>query len=223
MDEKIYTIPINLSFEQLSGCPLCRLYEEAKSKALDYVTGAAMMEPSVRIMTNEQGFCREHFSDMLAMKNRLSVALMLESHMDEIGKRLYAHGGKNASKEAGRIAGSCFVCSRIEEYMSHYLSNIVHMFRSGLEFRELYSRQEGFCIPHTAALLAAGAEGLSKKEFPDFQRLTLEAAKRSHDALREDLAGFTRSFDYRFQAEPKTERVKSAVENTVAYLASVKK
>ncbi len=223
MSEKIYTIPINLSFEQKCGCPLCRLYEQARSNALEYVTGAAMMEPDVRIETNRLGFCREHFSDMLGMKNRLSVALMLESHMDEVEKKVFSHDGKHAAKEAGRVAESCFVCSRIEEHMSHYISNTVHMFRSDPEFRKLYAAQEIFCLPHLAALLKCAEDRLGKKEYPEFLRISVAIAQKGHAALREDLAGFTRSFDYRFQNEPKTERVKASVDNTVAYLSSVKK
>lgn len=86
MAEQIYTIPINEAFEQHGGCPLCRMKQKLERESLEYVMGAAMMDPDVRIRTNRLGFCRNHYDDMLAMKNRLSLALMLESHLDEVSK-----------------------------------------------------------------------------------------------------------------------------------------
>ncbi len=84
MAEQIYTIPINEAFEERGGCPLCRMRQKLERESLEYVMGAAMMDPDVRVRTNRLGFCRKHFDDMLSMKNRLSLALMLESHLDEI-------------------------------------------------------------------------------------------------------------------------------------------
>ncbi len=86
MAEQIYTIPISEAFEQHDGCPLCRMKEKLERESLEYVMGAAMMDPDVRIRTNRLGFCRGHYDDMLAMKNRLSLALMLESHLAEVSK-----------------------------------------------------------------------------------------------------------------------------------------
>ena len=81
MEEKIYTIPVTQAFEKKEGCPFCRLKKELENTELELIMGASMMEPDVRIKTNEQGFCRRHFDKMFEMKNRLSLALMLESHL----------------------------------------------------------------------------------------------------------------------------------------------
>ncbi|MDR1438577.1 MAG: DUF6062 family protein [Clostridiales bacterium] len=90
MKESIYTIPISEAFGRLDGCPLCSLERGLEAASLEYVMGAAMMEPDVRAKTNEQGFCSAHLSKMLAMNNRLSLSLLLESHLIEIGKGLFA-------------------------------------------------------------------------------------------------------------------------------------
>ncbi len=231
MVEKIYTIPITEIFEEPKGCPICRLYEKAKTKALEYVTGAAMMEPSVRIATNEAGFCREHFDDMMEMNNRLSVALMLESHMDTLEKRIWKGSrgllGKTDPQKLVELANktdhSCFVCNRIDEEMKHYLRNVVYLWKTELDFRLLFDKQEGFCLRHTADLLSVASEKLGKKDLAVFTEAVAELGWKYHAALREDLAGFTKSFDYRNAGQPKTERVKGAVENTVSYLSSTKK
>ena len=57
MKESIYTIPISEVFEPRCGCPLCRLRDTLEQRCIDYIMGAAMMEPDIRIRTNEQGFC----------------------------------------------------------------------------------------------------------------------------------------------------------------------
>lgn len=95
--EKIYTIPVNEAFEASAadpacGCPFCTLYRKLEENELDLILGASMMEPDVRIKTNEQGFCKTHYDMMFTRKNRLGMALMLESHLAEIKKEV-AGGG----------------------------------------------------------------------------------------------------------------------------------
>ena len=82
MKEAIYTIPISEVFEPKDGCPLCRLRDILEQRCLEYIMGAAMMEPDIRVETNRLGFCKDHYFMMLGRKNRLSIALMLQSHLD---------------------------------------------------------------------------------------------------------------------------------------------
>ena len=106
--EQIYTIPVNEAFDKsladpACGCPFCTLYKKLQSDNLDIILGASMMEPDIRIKTNKLGFCGKHYSMMFEKKNRLGLALMLESHLDElrddIGKKLLVLSpGDNARK-----------------------------------------------------------------------------------------------------------------------------
>ncbi|MBR5031680.1 MAG: ABC transporter substrate-binding protein, partial [Clostridia bacterium] len=75
MQEKIYTIPVNEAFEQTDDCPFCVMYNKLESNEIDLITGASMMEPDIRIKTNELGFCRDHFEKMFAKPQRLPLAL----------------------------------------------------------------------------------------------------------------------------------------------------
>ena len=91
--EQIYTIPVNEAFEASAadkscGCPFCSLYNKLEDDELELILGASMMEPDVRIKTNEQGFCRLHYDLMFVRKNRLGMALTLESHLGELKKEL---------------------------------------------------------------------------------------------------------------------------------------
>ena len=95
--EKIYTIPVNEAFEaseadHACGCPFCTLYRKLENDQLELILGASMMEPDVRIKTNEKGFCATHFQMLLSGKNRLGLGLMLESHTEQLKKELADKG-----------------------------------------------------------------------------------------------------------------------------------
>ena len=84
MRDDICTIHVIQVFEIDDGCPICRMRRTVENHIVDYIMGAAMMEPDVRIETNKTGFCPSHYDMMLNHKGRLSLALMLETHLDFI-------------------------------------------------------------------------------------------------------------------------------------------
>ena len=91
--EQIYTIPVNEAFDACRdkpecGCPMCRLYLSLVDTELDLILGASMMEPDVRIKTNEQGFCPTHYRRMQKRRRMLGMGLMMESHLAEVKKIL---------------------------------------------------------------------------------------------------------------------------------------
>ena len=53
MKETIVTIPINDLFAPKCGCPLCRMEEMLEEQYVTFITGDAMMEPTVRVATNK--------------------------------------------------------------------------------------------------------------------------------------------------------------------------
>ena len=52
MREDICSIPISEIFEPKDGCPFCRMRDMLEDRMATYITGAAMMEPDVRVETN---------------------------------------------------------------------------------------------------------------------------------------------------------------------------
>ena len=116
MREDICTIPISEAFEGNDGCPICRMRKTVEERILDYIMGAAMMEPDIRIETNKKGFCLTHYCQILGQRNRLSVALMMESHLEQLEKDIAAleeekkilegklSGGEISSKELGEAS-----------------------------------------------------------------------------------------------------------------------
>ena len=127
MRESILTIPINEIFEPKEGCPVCRMRDILEKRTVEYIMGAAMMEPDVRIETNKLGFCYTHFSQMLKQKNRLSLALMLQTHIetlnrDALAKRSILEPRAKKQKSLLKQTESCFVCSKVEWAMQRLLT-----------------------------------------------------------------------------------------------------
>ncbi len=230
MAEQIYTIPITEAFSEKDGCPLCRLRRQLESDSLSYVMGAAMMEPDVRLRTNRLGFCRTHCNAMLEMKNRLSLGLMLESHLDTVaslfteddgGKksRLRHHTGPTPAAAAAAQAESCFVCSRVRGFEDKYIDNTVHLWKKDAAFRELFAEQPWFCLRHYALLLDQAQSQLSEERFSVFCGTITQQMQSHVRALRADVTGFCRSFDYR--GDPLTQEQRSAVARACDFLTGL--
>ncbi|MBQ8341778.1 MAG: hypothetical protein IJY22_05320 [Clostridia bacterium] len=228
--EQIYTIPVNEAFEQSAadhtcGCPMCTLYNKLENDELELILGASMMEPDVRIKTNKQGFCRTHYDMMFVRKNRLGMALTLESHLNELkgdlGKGLLGSlMGRPDQKPAKRIAAledSCYVCGRIDFHFQHMAETVVLLFDTDENFVKKMQNQPYFCLPHYRLLLEKAAARLSKKKLPDFCQLTEKIEKTYLDSLSEDISWFCKKFDYRYDKEP-WKNSKDSVERAIKFL-----
>ncbi len=229
MKETIYTIPINEAFEKKDGCPLCRLRRKLEHDSLDYILGAAMMEPDVRIETNKQGFCAPHYQTMLGINRKLSLALTLESRLAQVEqylegdlKRTPSGGLFGAKSEKGAMresAESCYVCSRIAFFEDHYYKNIFHMWKTMPEFHLLLMAQPYFCMQHASKLLDLAPAALGKKESADFVRAVGEITKNYLSELSEDVSAFCKSFDYRSSGKPLIGTQKNAPERAIEFLS----
>lgn len=225
--EQIYTIPVNEAFDAASegnsrGCPFCMLAEKLENNEIDLILGASMMEPDIRIKTNEQGFCRHHFDMMFSGKNRLGLGLILESHLDEQKKHFSKNGliskpGESEIRTVSRLNENCYVCSKIEYHFSKMLETAVLLWEKDPEFRKKTSRQPYFCLPHYKRFLETASSYLSKKMFKEFYNAVEETENSYFDALREDVSWFCKKFDYRYNDEP-WKNSKDAVERAIAFL-----
>lgn len=218
MAEHLYTIAINEHFSKKHGCPVCSLRNMIEKNEIDAITGAAMMEPSVRIQTNRQGFCFDHFSMMLKNGKRLPVALILQSHLEEIESTLDGAKPEKAEKYLHTMIGDCYVCAKRDEKMARILSNIIYLWHTDEKFRLLFSQQPGFCLPHYRDLLAVSDE-LSKKERSAFCDALAGLERTCLLTLSDDVDWFCKKFDYRFAKED-WKNSKDAIERTVMTLTS---
>lgn len=202
MRESILTIPVNEILEPKCGCPICRMRDMLEQRTIEYIMGAAMMEPDVRMETNKLGFCKTHFEQMRDCKNRLSLALMLQSHLQDIQKNIFNRKsifeGKTAKqKKVSQINNDCFVCSKIEWGMSRLLVTFFDMFVKSRDFRELFAEQEMLCLPHYDLLVSMSAESMDKKQQKQFIDACGELVKKYLDTLEQDISHYCKMYDYR--------------------------
>ena len=224
-----FTIPVNEAFEASAkdpacGCPLCSLYRKLEEDELDLILGASMMEPDVRIKTNESGFCRTHYDMMFVRKNRLGMALTLESHLAELQKEIRDTGlgggqGSKPIKRIGDLECSCYVCRRIEYNFEHMADTAVWLWESDEEFAPKLKAQPYFCLPHYRKLLSYGQKRLGKKKQPAFAKALATVVEGYMEKLSGDVSWFCKKFDYRYKDEPWNDS-KDAVERAIRFLRS---
>ncbi|MBE6729886.1 MAG: hypothetical protein E7568_06615 [Ruminococcaceae bacterium] len=221
MRNDICTIPVNEAFEENDGCPMCRMYKTVENRITDYIMGAAMMEPDVRISTNEMGFCEKHYTNMMSKRGRLQLALMLESHIDEVGSKVLKDNLVTLSKEDNvkKLNRSCFICSKIEWGFSRMLETIYRTYENDSDFRRMFDEQKMFCMPHFE-LLKSGANKKNMKVYhKDFLKNLNRITKGYCENLHKDMKHYCSMYDYRSGGKDANWGTsKDAVERTIAFL-----
>ena len=228
--EQIYTIPVNEAFDasgtdHACGCPMCALYRKLEENELDLILGASMMEPDVRIQTNKEGFCRTHYDMMFVRKNRLGMALTLESHLKELAEDLKAGligkliTGADAKpvKRIKALENSCYVCRRIDFHFQHMAETVVYLFDTDENFAEKLKQQPYFCLPHYRLLLERGDARLGKKKMAEFTEILAKIEENYLLTLTDDISWFCKKFDYRYTDEP-WKNSKDSVERAIKFL-----
>lgn len=226
--EQIYTIPVNEAFDLVAekpecGCPLCVLYKKLQADEIDIILGASMMEPDIRIKTNEQGFCGRHFDMMLGKKRMLGMGLILESHLAEVKKKLDGPtvlGNKRTAAIAalGQLECDCYVCSRIDKNLTAMTATVVYLWESDTNFRRKFLAAPYFCLPHYRAMVDYASKKLGKRVFPDFYDDAHAIMEKYMETLRGDVSWFCKKFDYLYDKEP-WYNSKDSVQRSIKFLS----
>ena len=210
--EQIYTIPVNEAFDKViehpeCGCPICVLYKKLQTDELDIILGASMMEPDIRIKTNEQGFCLSHYNIMLGKKRMLGMGLMLESHLAEVKKRLagatlFGKKPQAAIDSLTELEDSCYVCSRIDKNLAAMTATAVYLYESDPNFPKKFKSAPYFCLPHYRKMIDYASKKMNKKIFADFYKTAQGIEEKYIETLAGDVSWFCKKFDYRYDEEP---------------------
>lgn len=223
MKETIVTIPINDLFAPRDGCPLCRMEHMLEEQYCNYITGDAMMEPSVRVITNKKGFCHRHFSRMTQVGQKLPNALILESHLQEILEKLIPQkAGKPDKKQLEALSemlGSCYVCELVQGDMLHLLATVFAEWAKGNEFRQTFQEQPFICLNHYRLMMSAamGKGGVPSKQLAEFHADALRLVRGYLESLKKDISHFVTMFDYRSKGQEWGTSV-DAIERSIAFL-----
>lgn len=218
MKEKIYTIPINEAFDKNCECSICEFLKEEEKKLIDYTVGASMMEPDVREVTNEKGFCNFHYHAVYKTDNKLSSALITETHMEEIIKKLkegkssfvkkkkklfknddaFTLSLNNQKDMLQALNSSCTICSRLDDISDKFLKNVIYLYETEDEFKEKFLNSKGFCIVHFEKLLKCAQKNLKGDKLFDFINNVYEIEINHLERNLGDLKNFIKKFDHRF-------------------------
>lgn len=216
MKEKIYTIPLTDAFAEPCECPFCVLEKKLETEQVTYALGASMMEPDSRIISNEKGYCRRHFEQMSKESKALSLALVLDTHLNELIKKLEA-ADRPAQKssffkkadESDPIAevlqsnqSSCLICDKLAHTLEKFAEVFWYLYKNEADFKQKVLASKGFCLPHFQLLLACAGHELSGKALQEGRRELIELELTHLKRINEEVNWFTKKFDYRYQNDP---------------------
>jgi len=206
--EKIYTIPINEALDADCDCPFCNLQKKLENETLEYTLGPAMMEPNFRIITNEKGFCKPHIKKLIEKRNALSLALIMDTHLDTLNslfelknseKSLFKKKNVNEPFVSAlrNVSNECAVCSRVNHTLERYFYTFVFMLRKEKGFLEKVLEKNGFCFEHFAKLTEFAFAELSDKEIEKYFNPIIELQRNKITEYHKYIRKFADSFDYR--------------------------
>ena len=228
--EQIYTIPVNEAFDEVRehpecGCPFCKLYKKLEENELEIILGASMMEPDIRIKTNEQGFCHPHYRRMLKRKRMLGMGLMMESHLEIVENRIDGKGAFGSAKSASipllsELEGDCYVCARIDKNMRAMIATAVYLFETDREFKSKFGAMPYFCLPHYRMMIEYASKKMNKRAYAELFEVAHGIQKKYMESLRSDVSWFCKKFDYRYDEEP-WYNSKDSVQRAIKFLSGV--
>ena len=218
MKEKLHTIPVNEAFESGDECPFCYLEREVEEKVIDYTIGpcASYMEPEVRAVTDQEGFCGPHLKKLFDYGNALGCSLILQTYcmgmlqtlqqqMEDYElppKKALFRKKKEPQPESTLEAwlrqaeGSCYICRRVEENKRRYYGTFYTLIKDP-EFRAKVEHCRGFCLRHFRELLECAPEDLPNSQREWFHDTVFPLTLRNLVRVKEDLDWFIQKNDYR--------------------------
>lgn len=224
MKYQIDTIPVWEALEYGGHCLLCTLYAKTEAGEVERTLGASVMEPDVRVRSNEAGICQKHQRMMFELGNRLPHALLMDTRAEQVLQRLdkiNAKAARGREPDEKKLAASlreltqrCIVCETVETHMRRYLYTLLYLWKTDPQFKRKFSECKGLCIPHAADLIEASGAHLKAQERAEFSALCLRLICDSLAEDEKDLKWFTQKFDYK-NKDASWGNSKNAIERTV--------
>ncbi len=227
MRDDICTIPVSEVFEVSDGCPICRMRSTVEEHIVDYIMGAAMMEPYIRIETNKYGFCSNHLLKMHSHRGRLALALMLQTHIDcvndDIFKRKLFNNAKVKNEKIKKLNDSCFVCNKINWGMDRMVETVYRCYETESDFRKLFDNQPMFCMEHYELLVGRFNKRNMARHGDEFLKSLRAINSKYISALSDDLKNYCKIYSYQNNKEDcDWQNAKDSVERTISFLSGEK-
>ncbi len=199
MQYHIQTAPIYESFSNDCDCPLCELYARVSNRLVGQYLNEAVMEPDFRVRVNKLGFCDYHVLELFKGKNKLGLALQLNTRTQHVIEKLSlpknAKGAINEAKKIEKSLSTCVICDAVNEMMTRYAYTIAQMFVYENGFKQTMQKSNGFCMPHYALLLRESAKAGKLQE--DYLKTLYDIQTSSMHKINSATDRFTTKYDYR--------------------------
>jgi hypothetical protein len=196
---KLEISKVHDAYQRGGECPLCDLEEAAEQTYLRSFQHSRVMEPSVRVQTNKEGFCADHHRKLYTGENKLGVGLVIHTRLqsvaaeldDILGKSVGKRGVPRAAERVRALEESCFLCRMLGQDRQRYAFTILYLWARDPDFPAVFRASRGFCLPHFRVMLE---EGLRAMRGDRLERWLAEAGPLMQDSLRSlerDLHAFT--------------------------------
>ena len=169
--------------------------------------------------SNEKGFCNHHCSMLFGMSNKLTLSLVLDTHLEEIRKKLdtlkksasalknqkgglfkktgSADFSKALSEKLDGISDGCVVCDKINHTMERYADVLLYMWANDEKFKEKFNKSKGVCLKHMKLLVDTVPKSLKDSQAAQFLACLFEKQETELSRIQQDIHKFTLKFDYR--------------------------
>lgn len=191
-------------FNSNCDCPLCEIQKIVEEQFLQEFLNDAVMEDNSRIAVGKKGFCDKHFDMLFSRQNKLSVALQIDTRINNLEKIFSSIGNVSGAKKRAKLIdeemSKCIICDYVQESMEKYYKTVAQMFLHEKDFFRSLIRSKGFCLNHFSKLLqySSCAGGMSKH----YVETLLQTEKRAFDVIKTDLKTFCDKHDYRNAMNP---------------------
>ncbi len=185
-------------------CPVCGLMQAAEETYLLSFQHSRVMEPNVRVKTNESGFCPEHYRKLYARENKLGLALVVHTHLVEKLQPLKAaieaaaRPGRHEKERMDdavslltRLRDACFLCALLKEDRDRYCFTILYLWDRDPEFLPVFRASRGFCLPHFGDMCGAAQRSLRADRREKWMQEAAPLMTGSLERLEREVLAFT--------------------------------
>ena len=220
MKYQLETIPLWDAVEKSPGiCPLCSLMQAAEERHVSYYLGSSVMEPSVRVRVNKEGFCHDHFRALQHAARPQPLALIMHTilqqriiEMDADLKRLaqIPAAASRADRAAvsrivDRIGSSdetCLICDDMRTTLARYTYTFVHLIVHEMEYRDAYLGSAGLCIEHAGSVLDMASQEFTPGELAELCRVVAIRLQADLAAAEKDVHWMTQKYKSEYRDAP---------------------
>lgn len=179
------------------GCPICVLTAKAVRKFMDDFLYQGVNDFGLREEIREGwGFCKLHGWQLSHFGDGFGQAIIYEDLikriLDEVAKITQFRKFKNMP-EILKPQDKCIFCKVKENAGKRYLSAFWSCF-SQAEFKAKFRNSFGLCLSHILDVVKIGKDLSQIQELIEIEKIKLQT-------LIQDLKGFIRKYDYRFESE----------------------